>query len=127
MIILTASHPVFKSSFPITDETTGQGSLAEIGFSVADTIRQIKKEVVLKERYLIIFIDPECNDPKANNAQIEESKRSRKLVLTKCIKEAEINNRVFVVESLEEMLALSVDINLHFENKEQNNNLLYQA
>ena len=96
--------------FPVTSETTGQGSLAEIGFSVADTIRHIQKDTALKERYLIVFIDLDCNDPKASIEQIEESKRSRKLVLSKAILEADINPRVFISQSLKEMKELSLEI-----------------
>jgi hypothetical protein len=113
--------------FPVTSETTGQGSLAEIGFSVADTLRQIKGEAHLKERYLIVFIDPDCVDPKATSNQIEESKRSRKLVISKAIYEANINSRVFVVESLEEMKQLSLNISKHFiNNSDDNVNNLYK-
>lgn len=63
--------------FPVTNETTGQGSLAEIGFSVLDTMRNIN------DRFLIVLIDNDCIDPKATASQIEESKRSRKLVRSK--------------------------------------------
>jgi hypothetical protein len=100
--------------FPITDETTAQGSLAEIGFSVADTIRNIG------ERYLIVYIDPNCNAPNAVNAQIEDSKRSRKLVHSKCILESQINPKVIITNSLQEMHKLSLEICKHLKFNELN-------
>lgn len=90
--------------FPITDETTGQGSLSEVGFSVADTLRS------LDSRYLIVYIDPKCNDKKASKAQIEDSERSRKLVLSKVIEESKINHKVFVVKSMTELLKLTMSL-----------------
>ena len=90
--------------FPITEETTGQGSLAEIGFSVLDTLRS------LKNRNLIVYISPECHDPKATEYQIEESNRQRKLVLSKVIDESRKNPNVFVVDSLDKMFELSLEL-----------------
>lgn len=90
--------------FPVTNETTGQGSLAEIGFSVLDTMRN------LNDRFLIVLIDTDCIDPKATESQIEESKRSRKLVRSKVELEVRSNPKVFLVESLDEMQALSLEL-----------------
>jgi hypothetical protein len=101
--------------FPVTDETTAQGSLAEIGFSVADTIRNIG------ERYLIIYVSPKCNDPDALDAQIEDSERSRKLVHSKCILESQINPKVFLTNSLQEMHKLSLEICEHLKFNGLNN------
>ena len=42
--------------FPVTSETTGQGSLAEIGFSILAAIKRSP------DRYFIILIDDECTD-----------------------------------------------------------------
>lgn len=87
--------------FPVTDETTGQGSLAEIGFSVMDTIRN------LNGRKLIVLVDLDCKCPKSTPAQIEESKRSRVLVRSKVADEAFVNPNVFLVDSIEEMYELT--------------------
>ncbi len=94
--------------FPITDETTAHGSLSEIGFSISDTLRN------LKERYLIVFIDPECNDNDATENERKTSVRDRKLTLSKCELEQTINSKVFVVNSLEEMLSLSIKLSKVF-------------
>lgn len=104
--------------FPITDETTGQGSLAEIGFSVADTLRNIKKT---NNQMLIVYIDPKCNDPKASEAQIQDSERSRKLVLSKVIEESKINPNVFVVNSMTEMYKLTLNLCEIMKNNEGTN------
>jgi len=86
--------------FPVTSETTGQGSLAEIGFSIASALR------ANKHRYFIFMIDDLCNDPSASVAQIVESNRSRKLVKSK-LQEIANNNNIFLVDDLENMLEIS--------------------
>lgn len=95
--------------FSVTNETTGQGSLAEIGFSVLDTVRN------LKNRYLIVMIDSDCKDVKATESQIEESCRSRKLVLSKLQNEFRKNPNLFLVKSLDDMLSLSLELHQHYE------------
>lgn len=89
--------------FPITDETTGQGGLAEIGFSLLNTIRTSKNS-----RYVIYLIDDNCNDHSANSSQIEDSIRSRKLVKFKLLEKQYRN--VFLVNTLDSMLKLSLDL-----------------
>jgi hypothetical protein len=101
--------------FPVTDETTGQGSLAEIGFSILDTIRN------LNDRYLIVFIDDDCKDPSATKNQIEESKRSRKLVKSKVIQHSFENERIFIVNNFDKMLELTFHIKNLIDMKTQIN------
>ena len=91
--------------FPVTDETTAFGSLGEIGFSILDTMRN------LGDRYLIVYIADNCNDPKATQSEIDNSERMRKLVKTKAIDESKQNSKVFVVNDLEAMLELSLALN----------------
>tara|TARA_Y100000588_G_scaffold14934_2_gene15941 strand:- start:12932 stop:13447 length:516 start_codon:yes stop_codon:yes gene_type:complete len=90
--------------FPVTNETTGLGSLAEVGFSIAETLRN------LNERYLVVYIAPDCIDSKADANEIKTSIRTRKLVSSKVELEADINEKVFIVNSLEEMKSLSIEI-----------------
>jgi hypothetical protein len=90
--------------FPVTNETTGQGSLAEIGFSVCDVMRNINNRV------LIVLIDLDCIDDKATESQIEESKRSRKLVRSKVELETKINPNVFLVDNIYDMKTLSLEL-----------------
>lgn len=101
--------------FPVTSETTGQGSLAEIGFSVLDVIRN------LNDRYLIVLIDDECLDGKASKAQKIESERSRILVKSKVIYQAQINERIFLVNNMDEMLDLSLELHSLIEIKRKIN------
>lgn len=91
--------------FPVTEETTGQGSLAEIGFSIQHALR------LNRQRYFIFLIEDECKDPNASEAQIKDSNRSRKLVKSKLVVEAKQCYNIFLVDSLEEMLTLSIQLN----------------
>ena len=88
--------------FPVTHESTGQGSLVEIGFSIRQSLR------VNCHRFFIFLIDDECNDPNADGAHRKESVNSRALIKSKLVEE-EIHN-VFLVDSLEEMLTLSIQL-----------------
>lgn len=99
--------------FPVTNETTGQGSLAEIGFSVLDTIRN------LNQRYLIVLIDLDCKCSKSSALQIEESKRSRKLVKSKIEIESKSNPYIFLVNNFDDMLNLSIELknSIEFNNE----------
>lgn len=90
--------------FPVTSETTGQGSLAEIGFSCLNAIRRNP------QRYFVFMIDDECNDPDATEAARKDSVRSRKLVKSKLIDIAKKNDGVFIINNLDEMLHLSIKL-----------------
>lgn len=85
--------------FPVTDETYGSGSLAEIGFAALQVVRSGS------ERYLVIMIASDL-DPKLDNLIArKESLRARALVIEHLQR---LNlPRVHVVISLEEMLELS--------------------
>lgn len=88
--------------FPVLSETTGQGSLAEIGFSITAALSRNP------DRYFIFLIDPECTDPDASAAQIKESNRTRALVSSKLIQMSKSNSGIFIVDSLKQMLKLSL-------------------
>lgn len=86
--------------FPITGETYGTGSLAETGYSAlqAININSHRDFVIMIEQK----IDSELDDPIAR----KESLRSRALV-TEHLKKLNIAS-LYVVESLSEMLELSI-------------------
>jgi hypothetical protein len=85
--------------FCVTDETTAQGSLAEIGFSIVDTIRH------LNGRFLIVYIDDVCRDVDASAREIETSDRARKLVKSKVEEEARCNAHVILKDNLSDVLS----------------------
>jgi len=88
--------------FPITNETYGTGSLSEVGFSILNAIR------LDKQRHFVVMIEngllPELNNQTAR----KESLRSRALV-AQHLKKLELKN-LYVVESLAEMLEISLDL-----------------
>ena len=90
--------------FPVTSETTGQGSLAEIGFSISAALRRNP------DRYFIFMIDDVCKDPQASESAINDSIRSRKLVKSKLQEIVNSNSGVYLVESLDKMLELSLQL-----------------
>jgi hypothetical protein len=88
--------------FPVTDETPAAGSLGEIGFSVARCLSESNCH------FLLVFIDPECNDPNATEAERKNSVRARKLVSAKL--EEQQSERVIICTSLDEMLERSLGL-----------------
>jgi len=90
--------------FPVTAETYGSGSLAETGFSIL----QVSKNI--ENRSLIVFIENrlqqqlQIKNPEAYN----ESMRARALVIAH-LKKINLPN-VFIVDSLEKMLELSIKL-----------------
>lgn len=88
--------------FPITGETYGTGSLAETGFSALQAIKLNRHRdfVVMIEREL----DPSLDDPIAR----KESLRSRALV-RKHLEKLDLAS-LYVVDSLDDMLELSVEL-----------------
>jgi hypothetical protein len=88
--------------FPVTKETYGTGSLAETGFSILQAIRLDDR------RDFIIMIEqdlaPELNDAVAR----KESLRARAIV-QQHLKKLRLKN-VYVVDTLEEMYAISVGL-----------------
>lgn len=88
--------------FPVTGETYGTGSLAEVGFSIVQAIRLDDR------RDFVILIEKDL-DPKlieANPVAAKESQRSRALV-KQHLKKLNLPN-VYFVETLEQMLEISI-------------------
>lgn len=86
--------------WPVTDETPGSGSLAEVGYSILEAVRSNRL------RHVIVMIDDECRDPDATPAMLDDSKRARKLAKTRVAEEARTRHNVHLVEDLEDALAL---------------------
>lgn len=88
--------------FPVTGETYGTGSLAETGFSALNAMK------VNEHRDFVMMIgqdlDPSLDDPIAR----EESLRARKLVAAHLGRQSIAG--LHVVDSLEDMLELSLDL-----------------
>jgi hypothetical protein len=75
--------------FPVTHETTGHGSLAEIGFSISASLRRNP------DRYFIFMIHDTCTAPDATEDARKESERSRVLVKSKLYEISKTNSGVF--------------------------------
>ena len=90
--------------FPVTAETYGTGSLAETGFSIMRAVRSAEN------RFVVVFVDPKVDEVLVgeNPATAKESMRSRALVLAHLKKVNHPN--VFLVNSLADMLELSVKL-----------------
>ena len=86
--------------FPVTSETYGTGSLAETGFSVLNAIRLDDR------RDFVIMIEATLDEAlMENKAAAKESLRARALV-RQHLKKLRFSN-LYVVDSLEDMLAIS--------------------
>ncbi|MBT4941670.1 MAG: hypothetical protein HOL80_01040 [Candidatus Magasanikbacteria bacterium] len=88
--------------FPITGETYGTGSLAETGFSVLNAIR------LEDRRDFVIMIEQELDDNLEDAVARKESLRARALV-KEHLKKLRLSN-LYVVDSLQEMLEVSVTL-----------------
>jgi hypothetical protein len=89
--------------FPVTDETYGVGSLAEIGFSILSSLQWESN------RHIIIFIDPKIDESKLTTVDkqaVKDSNNARALV-SEHLKKHKSSN-VHVVSSLTDMLTLSI-------------------
>lgn len=86
--------------FPVTSETYGIGSLAETDFSILNAIRLDDR------RDFVILIDPDLDATLDNPALRQESLRARRLV-TAHLHQLRLAN-LYLVESLDDMLAVSV-------------------
>jgi hypothetical protein len=86
--------------FPITSETYGTGSLAETGFSVLNAIRLDDR------RDFVILIEQKLDEQLDNAVARKESLRARALV-REHLKKLRLSN-LYVVDSLEEMLEISI-------------------
>ncbi len=94
--------------FPVTDETTAVGSLGEIGFSILEAVRNLKTD-----RYVVVLIDDDCKDPKADAKGIKDSRNARVLVKSKIRDNNYAYRNVFLVETLDQMLDLSLKLHRH--------------
>jgi hypothetical protein len=92
--------------FPVTGETYGTGSLAETGFSLQQAIRSVGSS----HRFVLVLIEPTLNPSlrDANPVAHQESLRARALVQAHLDQVQHPN--VFVVQSLETMLATSLEL-----------------
>jgi hypothetical protein len=87
--------------FPVTSETYGTGSLAEVGFSILNAIKLDDR------RFFIIMIDQFLNEELMENTiAAKESLRSRALVLQH-LKRLNLSN-VYLVNDLSEALNISI-------------------
>lgn len=96
--------------FPVTAETTGQGSLAEIGFSVANALRHAQ------DRFFLFLIEESCHDIGADEAARADSVRSRALVKSKLLEAAGMHPNIVLLDSLSDMLEISVSL-FHWSNR----------
>lgn len=90
--------------FPVTDETYGMGSLSETGFSIMQTIN------TNANRSVVIMVDKDVKEELkvADPVLAKESMRSRALVRAHLSRIA--RNNVYVVNSLEEMMEVSLEL-----------------
>lgn len=89
--------------FPVTDETTGFGSLAESGYSIAQALRSNS------ERMVIVYIAPDVNEALriADPVQAKESKKARALALAHIKRQAQTFPNIYIVDSMEKMLEVT--------------------
>jgi hypothetical protein len=89
--------------FPVTSETFGSASLAEIGFAVLSASKT-------KDRHIIVLIDEKVNAKlMADNPQAaKESNNSRAIVRAHVAKAKIDADYVHLVESMEDLLYLSL-------------------
>ncbi len=90
--------------FPVTNETYGTGSLAETGFSIMQAINSNSN------RSVVLMVDKDVKEELtiANPALAKESIRARALVRAHINKMSKSN--VYIVNSLEEMLTVSIKL-----------------
>lgn len=90
--------------FPVTDETYGTGSLAEIGFSIAQAIKSNK------EGFVVIYIAPKVSDKlvEQNPILAKDSNKARALCLGHLHEQKDLYPNVYIVDSLERMFEVSV-------------------
>ena len=88
--------------FPITSETYGLGSLAEVGFSILNAIR------IDNSRFFVILIDDDVIEELKNEnpALAKESKRNRALVKNHLSKL--LLSNLYIVDNMEDLLQCSI-------------------
>jgi len=92
--------------FPILKDSLGQGSLAEMGFSVQRVIRNIMNG---KQQFLVTLIDDKCEDMRKTPEERMDSERNRVLVKSKLIENVSYPI-ITLVEDLNQMLDMSLTI-----------------
>lgn len=88
--------------FPVTSETYGTGSLAEVGFSILNAIKLDNR------RNFVIMIHKFLNDELDNEIARKESLRARALVMEH-LKKLRLSN-LYIVDNLDEMFDVSVEL-----------------
>jgi len=85
--------------FPVTEETYGEGSLAETGYAISQALRSNKN------RYVVVYVAPQvCRElENADKAKAVTSNKMRALVLAHLKRQKDMFPNVFVVESLDDM------------------------
>jgi hypothetical protein len=97
------AHDVVQC-WPVLGSTYGTGSLAEQGYSIASSLRAPTP----LPKFVVAMIEMELDDSLDDEVARKESIRARKLAATHLANNASPN--VYVVESLEEMLDLSITL-----------------
>jgi hypothetical protein len=82
----------------------GQGSLAELGFSVQRVVRNIMDG---KQQFLVTLIDDKCEDMRKTPDERKDSDRGRALVKSKMIQNVSYPV-ITLVENLDQMLDISL-------------------
>lgn len=90
--------------FPILKDSLGQGSLAEMGFSVQRVIRNIMNG---KQQFLVALIDDKCEDMRKTADERKDSDKNRALVKSKLIQNVSYPV-ITLMESLDQMLDMSL-------------------
>ena len=97
------AHDVVQC-WPVLGSTYGSGSLAEQGYSIASSLRAPTP----LPKFVIPMIEMDLSDALTDDVTRKESLRARKLAAAHLALNASPN--VFVVESLEEMLDVSITL-----------------
>jgi hypothetical protein len=86
--------------FPVTDETSGLGSLGEVGFSILQAIK------LDADRAVIVMIDKDC--------KIEDEAVKKESIRTRALIKAHLNKlkypNVYIVDNLENMMIVSLQL-----------------
>jgi hypothetical protein len=99
--------------FPITEDTYGLGSLSEVGFSFLQAVKlnTDRDFIVLIQQNLVESLMVDNKEDSKNITSLELAKESLKMraLVKQHIKKMSMNN-VYIVDTLEEMLDLSVEL-----------------
>lgn len=93
--------------FPVTGETTGFGSLGEVGFSISAAIASND------ERVVVVYVAPILNEDVAEQEGpkvTKESTKARALVLAHLKKQSHKYPNVYVVDSMDRMLEIVIPL-----------------